>query len=103
MRRLTRTFLFGLAIAGLLAAPMASLAATSAATSDEREAVPAPAMMDVLVLRPLGMLALATGALLWVPAAGITVMARPQDLGVTTEDLVLKPFRFVFEDPIGTH
>lgn len=107
MRRLARNFLAGLAICGLLAAPMASLAASmstsAAAAADEREAIPAPPMMDLLLLRPLGMLALATGAMLWVPAAGITAMTRPQELGVTTEDLVMKPLRFVFMDALGTH
>ena len=60
-------------------------------------------VFDVLVMRPLGLVAMGVGALLWLPAAGMTAAIQPSEIGKPTEMLVKKPYRYVFEDPIGSH
>lgn len=60
-------------------------------------------MFDVLVMRPIGLVGLGLGAALWVPAAAITLAVQPTEIKKPTEQLVMKPFRYVFSDPIGSH
>jgi hypothetical protein len=58
---------------------------------------------DLIVMRPLGMVALGVGALLWLPAAAMTAAVQPSEIGKPTEALIKKPYRYVFDDPIGSH
>jgi hypothetical protein len=60
-------------------------------------------MFDVLVMRPVGLIGLGFGAMLWLPAAAITAAVQPTEIKKPTEALVMKPFRYVFQDPIGSH
>jgi len=60
-------------------------------------------MFDVLVMRPIGLIGLGVGALLWVPAAAMTAAVQPSEIGKPTEHLIKKPYRYVFEEPIGSH
>ena len=96
--RLVPKFLAATVVAALLAGPaMAELQFTNV---DASHASP---MFDVLVMRPVGLIALGFGALLWLPAAAITAAVQPSELGKPTETLVLKPYHYVFDDPIGSH
>ena len=58
---------------------------------------------DLLVMRPVGLVALAVGAVLWVPAAAMTAAVQPSEIKKPTEALVMKPYRYVFVDSIGSH
>lgn len=60
-------------------------------------------MFDVLVMRPIGLIGLGVGALLWVPAAAMTAAIQPSEISKPTEMLVKRPYRYVFDDPIGSH
>jgi len=60
-------------------------------------------IFDLLVMRPVGMIGLGVGALLWVPAAAMTAAVQPSEIGKPTEHLIKKPYRYVFSDPIGSH
>ncbi len=60
-------------------------------------------MFDVLVMRPIGLIGLGVGALLWVPAAAMTAAVQPSEVRKPTEMLIKKPYHYVFDDPIGTH
>ena len=60
-------------------------------------------VFDVLVLRPLGLVALATGTVLFIPAATLTLMVRPQEIGVPLGWLIIAPARYVWVDPLGKH
>lgn len=60
-------------------------------------------MFDVLVMRPVGLIGLGFGAMLWLPAAAITVAVQPSEIKKPTERLIMRPFRYVFQDPIGSH
>ncbi|HEY8123201.1 MAG TPA: hypothetical protein VII78_17910 [Myxococcota bacterium] len=60
-------------------------------------------MFDVLVMRPIGLIGLGVGAVLWLPAAAMTAAIQPTELNKPTEYLLKRPYRYVFDDPIGSH
>ena len=98
--RSIRCFLAAFAAAALLAGP------ASAVTServDHVESAAAPPMMDVLVLRPVGLVGLALSSVLWVPAELMTVCINPTEWKLPVDHLLTKPARYVFVDPIGSH
>jgi hypothetical protein len=96
--RLARNLLASLTLAALLAAP-----AGAASGTDQLDKKPAPPMADVLFMRPLGLVALGVGAVLWLPAAGITALTRPSEIGTATHYLIRVPADYVFADPLGSH
>ncbi len=98
MLRQIRTFFAALAVTALLASP--GFAATNI---DNLDAGPASPVTDAIVLRPLGLAMLGVSAALWVPAAAVTALVRPSELDMTIEHMLVKPARFVFVDPLGSH
>ena len=60
-------------------------------------------MMDVLVLRPVGLIGLVMSSVLWVPAELMTLAVNPTEWKLPVHHLLAKPARFVFVDPIGSH
>jgi hypothetical protein len=86
----------------LVAALVAGPAAAGQQFTDVEGSHVSP-MFDVLVMRPIGLIGLGIGALLWVPAAAMTVAVQPTEIGKPTEHLIKKPYRYVFEEPIGSH
>lgn len=68
----------------------------------EENATSHPAV-DILLLRPLGLVALASGVSLFVPAGAITLLTRPTEIDEPYEWLVAGPARYVWVDPIGGH
>ena len=60
-------------------------------------------VFDLIVMRPVGLVALGIGSVLWLPAAAMTAAVQPSEIKKPTEALILKPYRYVFEDPIGAH
>jgi len=87
---------------------IASMAGPALADSAYQSQLPAenatshPAF-DALFLRPLGFVALAGGVALFVPAALLTMMTRPQEIDVPLGWLVIAPARYVWVDPLGKH
>ena len=98
--RSVRRFLAAFALVALVAAP------ASAVTNervDQVDAAFAPPMMDVLVLRPVGLIGLGLSAILWVPAELMTLAINPTEWKMPVDHLLTKPARYVFVDPIGSH
>jgi hypothetical protein len=98
--RSVRRFLAAFALVALVAAP------ASAVTNervDQVDSAYAPAMMDVLVLRPVGLIGLGISSVLWVPAQLMTLAINPTEWKLPIDHLLAKPARFVFVDPIGSH
>lgn len=63
-----------------------------------------PVVVDVMLLRPLGLCMTALGLVVYAfPVAPLTAITRPTDLGKPLGPLVATPFRFTFSDPLGTH
>ncbi|MCA9509306.1 MAG: hypothetical protein R3E88_11605 [Myxococcota bacterium] len=58
---------------------------------------------DALFLRPLGLAALVMGVALFVPAAAITLVTRPHEIGKPLQGLVIAPARYVWADGLGKH
>jgi hypothetical protein len=86
------------AIAAVLASPVLAEKQFS-----DVEASNASPMFDVLVMRPIGLIGLGVGALLWLPAAAMTAAVQPSEIYKPTDALIKKPYRYVFDDPIGSH
>ncbi len=92
-----------LSLAVLFGALTVCLPGEAAATSYEDAMTDCsyPKLFDLLFMRPLGMVALGTGALLWLPAAPMTVLCSPSDLGYVTGTLVGAPLRFTVGRRLG--
>jgi hypothetical protein len=96
-----RTLLATLAVVGMLAVPMTSAFAATSVEMVENEK--APPMVDLLIMRPFGLLMLVTSATLWVPAQTFTMMVRPQEYMKPIDYMLKRPAKFVFVDPLGGH
>lgn len=73
---------------------------TSGNLADEETS---PPMFDLLVLRPLGIGAMALGAAFFIPSALMTVLTRPTEINKPVKDFILRPAKYVWVDPIGSH
>ena len=104
MQNRNRRFVAAFAIAGLalsLAHPALAVD-RMAEVGDEASAV--PMIFDVVVMRPIGLVAVIVGTLFYiVPVAPIMAITRPTDIGKPLGPLVGGPARFTFKDPIGQH
>jgi hypothetical protein len=98
--RSVRRFLAAFAVAALVAAPASAVTSSKVDNVDSEFA---PPMLDVLVLRPVGLVGLALSSVLWVPAELMTVCVNPTEWKLPVDYLLTKPARYVFVDPIGSH
>lgn len=91
-----------LAVVLSLAAPAAAGNAFSRDDGDIESSV--PVVVDLLLLRPLGLVMTALGAVIYaVPVAPITAITRPSEIAKPLGPLVVAPARFTFRDPLGQH
>ena len=100
MRIRIRALVAALATAALIF----SLAAPAAAFTRDMGNAPnqVPAVIDVLFLRPVGLIMTATGVVFYIfPVAPLTMLVRPLDIAKPLGPLVVRPGRFTFADPIG--
>lgn len=87
-------------VAFLLAAVMLSLAAVPAgAATMEQEPSSTAIVFDVLITRPLGIVATAVGAAVFIVGLPFTIPTR--SVGVAAEKLVADPLKFTFRRPVG--
>ena len=101
MLRHLRTLLAALAVVGMLAAPATS--AFAGTNTGSLEGANTPPMVDLFLMRPLGLAMLAVSAVFWVPAQAATMIFSPRDYRVPMEVMIEKPAKFVFLDPLGEH
>ncbi len=101
MLRHLRTLLAALAVVGILAAPATSAFAASNIETIENEK--APPMVDLFLMRPLGLAMLAVSAVFWVPAQALTMAVRWEDRQKPIDYMLKGPAEFVFVDPLGEH
>lgn len=93
-------------VAALTAALLLSTAATSPAlaqTSTQGSAANASPVLDVMLMRPAGFVSLVVGVGLMVILTPLVLITRPQEINKPFEQLVVKPARFLWVDPIGGH
>jgi hypothetical protein len=89
----------------LVIASAALLLSTSATaqTIADGDAANAPAAVDVMLLRPAGFVGLVIGTGLFIATSPFVLLTRPHEIGTPFEDLVAKPARYLWLDPIGQH
>jgi hypothetical protein len=101
MLRHLRTLFTALAVVGMLAAPATSaFAASNIGTLENEKASP---MVDLMLMRPLGLAALVVSGVVWVPVQTFTMIVRPQDRQKPIDYMLKGPAKFVFVDPLGEH
>lgn len=87
-------------VAFLLAAVMLSMTAVPAeAATMEEEPSSTAIVFDVLITRPLGIVATAVGAAVFIVGLPFTIPTR--SVGIAAEKLVADPLKFTFRRPVG--
>lgn len=93
-------------VAAVTAALLLSTVATTpsfAQTRAQEDAANASPVVDVMLLRPVGFLSLVVGVGLMAALTPIVLITRPHEINKPFEQLVIKPARFLWVDPIGGH
>ncbi|MFO0689630.1 MAG: hypothetical protein U0900_13060 [Myxococcota bacterium] len=93
-------------VAAVTAALLLATVATSpsyAQTRSQGDAANASPVVDVMLLRPVGFVSLVVGIGLMAALTPIILITRPQEINKPFEQLVVKPARFLWVDPIGGH
>ena len=105
IRQTTAAFCLVALVAGVTL-PLSASANDSFINSSGSEAnnTTSPVMLDLLLLRPVGLVSLAVSTVLFVvPVLPLTMITRPTEIGKPFESMVLEPARFVWKDPLGSH
>ena len=93
-------------VAVVTAALVLSAVASTPALAQSRaqgDAANASPVVDVMLLRPAGFVSLIVGVGLMVGLTPLVLITRPQEINKPFEQLVVKPARFLWVDPIGSH
>ena len=77
--------------------------ATAETTVDLGDASFAPIAVDVLVLRPVGLVSLLVDTMLFAIAEPIVLITRPHEIGKPFKQLVIRPVKYIWADPLGGH
>lgn len=107
MNQTLRLFFAALCTVALIVAGGASTSFADSSHSYEAalpvENSTSPVVLDVLLLRPAGILVFLSGSALFVPAALYTLVTRPTEIAKPFEALVVAPARYVWVDGLGEH
>jgi len=92
-------------LAALVALSLLCMAGATHASeiSMEEEAAKTPVAWDALIMRPLGLVALGLGTAFFAASTPIVAITRPGDIGKVGQVLVVRPAKYVWADPLGTH
>lgn len=96
-RRSVAAMAAALVLSTLLATPTF---AQSRAAADAANASP---VLDVMLMRPAGFVSLVVGVGLMAALTPIVLITRPHEIKKPFDQLVVKPARFLWVDPIGGH
>ena len=91
------------ATAAVLLLSSAFSTSAMAQTRTQDEAAHAPAVVDGLLLRPAGFISLVVGTGLFLAVTPIVLITRPHEIGKPFNELVVRPARFLWVDPLGGH
>jgi hypothetical protein len=97
-----RSLLVALVTSALVFSHAAPAFAATVNMQDEK-AREVPVLLDALLLRPVGMLVTAVGTAGFCMIAPIMAITRPTDMGKPFRALVIRPARYTWVDPLGTH
>ena len=105
-RRFTAALCITALIAGVVLPSTASASGGDFINSSDSEAnnMSSPIMLDLVLLRPVGLVTMAVSSVLFVvPVLPLTLITRPSEIKKPFEAMVMRPARFVWSDPLGTH
>lgn len=74
-----------------------------AQTRTQTDSANAPAAVDVLLLRPAGFISLVVGTGLFLVLSPIVLITRPHEIGIPFKELVVRPAKYLWVDPLGGH
>ena len=74
-----------------------------AQTRSQNDAANASATVDVMLLRPAGFLSLVVGTGLFLVLSPIVLITRPHEIGIPFKELVVRPAKYLWVDPLGGH
>ena len=103
MSRSIRSLVAALLTSALILTQAAPALAVTTMHSPENEPSAVPVLIDAMILRPVGMLVTAIGAMGFCMVAPFVAITRPTDLGKPFNALVVAPARFTWVDPLGRH
>lgn len=105
LRRLTASICLVALVAGVTLPSFASAGSSFINSSDtEANNMTSPVMLDLLLLRPVGLITLCVSTVLFVfPVIPLTLLTRPSEISKPFGAMVVDPARFVWSDPLGTH
>ena len=85
----------------VIAVVLACSAGQAVAMDPEADRVPSASevFIDAAVVRPLGVVTLLSGAVVWVVSLPFTLPSRSVDK--STDALLVKPFKHTFKRPVG--
>ena len=76
---------------------------TSAQTVSQGDAANASPVVDVMILRPAGFVSLVVGTGLFLVTSPIVLVTRPHEIGKPFKQLVVRPAKYIWVDPLGGH
>ena len=98
MRNMVKSWVVFGVIAALIAVPFAS-SALAQEYFEAKEPGGGAMIYDVLVVRPVGMVATAVGSLFWL--VGLPFSASGDNVDTATKKLVKEPAKYTFDRPLG--
>lgn len=98
--RLRRILAVTAAMLMFQAAFVQTAAAQDVAQGDAANASP---VVDVMLLRPAGFVSLVVGTGLFLVTAPIVLVTRPHEIEKPFSQLVLRPAKYIWVDPLGGH
>ena len=90
-------------VATLLLSAVCSTSAMAGQSRSPQDAANAPAAVDVLLLRPAGFISLIVGTALFLATTPMVLITRPHEIGTPFKQLVVRPAKYLWVDPIGGH
>ena len=82
---------------------ISTTALPAAAVKSQEETANAPIGVDLLLMRPVGFLALIAGTGLFVISTPLVLITRPHEIGKPFKLWVVRPAKFLWADPLGGH
>ena len=67
------------------------------------DAANASPIVDVMLLRPAGFVSLVVGTGLFLVTAPVVLVTRPHEIEKPFSQLVLRPAKYIWVDPLGGH
>jgi hypothetical protein len=103
MSRSFRAFAAALLTSALILTQAAPAFAVNTMHTSENEPNAVPVIFDAVILRPVGLIMTAVGAVGFCLVAPFMAITRPTDLGKPFSALVVAPARYTWVDRLGTH